>query len=175
MPTASSPLADRVAARARRDSDFAEVLDTLLAAPTSPQGHLERVAAQALNDQRRAALTQDFVDGALPTPQVQQLLGLGTPQAVHRMRSRGRLLGAAVGNRTWFPAWQFDGDRLHPDLPQILELLARFTADPLAADRVIRLTREELGGRSIAQALRHSAADPASARTAMRLLTALGA
>ena len=54
----------------------------------------------------------------MPTPKVQELLGLGSPQAVHRLRTRGKLLGRAVGNRTWFPAWQFDDDRVRPDLPK---------------------------------------------------------
>lgn len=170
MPTAT-PLADRVAARARSDAGFAEVLDTIMAAPTTPRGTLERIAAQAINDQRRATLTQEFVDGSLPTPRVQTLLGFKSPQAVHRLRSRGKLLGAAVGNRTWFPAWQFDDDRLRGDLPQILELVGRFTADPMAADRIMRLTRDELGGRSIAEALRHRK----TADTALQLLVALGA
>lgn len=171
MPTAVDPITRRVAARARHDAGFAEVLDALLVAPTAPQGTLERVAARALNDQRRTAVLHDFVAGALPTPEVQQLLGLRTPQAVHRLRSRGKLLGAPVGNRTWFPAWQFDGNRLRPDLARIIELLTRFTADPLAADRIMRLTGDELGGASIAAAL----GDPDRADAAWRLLTALGA
>ncbi|HYB35630.1 MAG TPA: hypothetical protein VEF72_07540 [Mycobacterium sp.] len=171
MTTAVAPLARQVEARAQRDSGFAAVLDAILEAPTVPQGTLEHIAAQALNDQRRAAVVRDFVESALPTPKVQELLGLGTPQAVHRLRSRGKLLGTAVGNRTWFPAWQFDDDRLRPDLPQILELLARFTSDPLAADRIMRITHDELGGASIAQALRHAQ----TAATAWRMLAALGA
>src|SRR5581483_12103033 len=133
-------LARQVAERARTDSSFAEVLDALLEAPTGPQGTLERVAARSLNDERRGALVHEFVEGSLPTPAVQERLGLHSPQAVHRLRSRGKLLGSAVGNQTWFPAWQFDDDRLRPDLPRILELLARFTSDPLAADRIMRLT-----------------------------------
>jgi hypothetical protein len=161
----------QVAERAHNDTEFAEVIDALLAAPTAPQGTLQRIAARALNDRRHAALTHDFVAGALSTPQVQQLLGLGTPQAVHRLRSRGKLLGAPVGNRTWFPAWQFDADRSRPDLPEILELLARFTTDALAADRIMRLTHDELDGASIAAALRH----PPGADTAWRMLAALGA
>ncbi|HEX7322021.1 MAG TPA: hypothetical protein VF299_03665 [Mycobacterium sp.] len=171
MPAALAPLAREVAERAHQDAAFAEVLDALLAAPTAPQGTLEHVAAQRLNDQRRTAATRDFVAGALPTPKVQSLLGLNSPQAVHRLRSRGRLLGAAVGNRTWFPAWQFDADRLRPDLPRILTSLAAFTADPLAADRVMRLTHDELGGASIAAALRR----PQTAASAWRMLGALGA
>ncbi|KAA1429868.1 hypothetical protein [Mycolicibacter arupensis] len=166
-----APIARQVAERARTDAGFAQVLDALLDAPTAPQGTLERIAAHALNDQRRAALIDDFVAGALPTPQAQELLRLGTPQAVHRLRSRGKLIGAAVGNQTWFPAWQFDGAQLRPDLPAILELLGRFTTDPLAADRIMRLTHDELGGVSIAEALRH----PETAAGARRLLTALGA
>jgi hypothetical protein len=79
--------------------------------------------------------------------------------------------GAAVGNRTWFPAWQFDDDPVRPDLPRILELLARFTFDPLAADRIMRLKHDELGGISIAEALRNTQ----TAETAWRMLTSIGA
>jgi hypothetical protein len=171
MSTAVAPLARQVAERARTDAGFAEVLDAILGAPTAPQGTLERIAAGSLNDERRGALVREFVEGSLPTPKVQERLGLHSPQAVHRLRSRGKLLGSAVGNQTWFPAWQFDSDRLRTDLPQILELLARFTSDPLAADRIMRLTHEELGGSSIAEALRR----PKSADTAWRMLAAVGA
>jgi hypothetical protein len=171
VSTALAPLARQVEARARHDAAFAHVLDALLDAPTAPQGTLERVAAGNLNDQRRNALVRDFVAGAMKTSEAQALLGLGTPQAVHRLRTRGKVLGAAVGNQTWFPAWQFDGDHLRSDLPQILKLLARFTSDPFAADRIMRITHDELSGVSIAEALRRTK----SADTAWQMLTALGA
>lgn len=171
MTAAVAPLAHQVAARAKKDPGFAQVLDTLLAAPTTPQGTLERVAARTLSDQRRATLVEDFVDGSMRTPDVQARLKLGTPQAVHRLRSRGKLIGSAVGNQTWFPAWQFDGGRLRPDLARILELLARFTSDPLAADRIMRLRHAELGRTSIAEALRN----PKTTEIAWRMLTSLGA
>jgi hypothetical protein len=171
MTAAVAPLARQVAVRAQRDARFARVLDALLAAPTTPQGTLERVTAHKLNEQRRGALVQDFVAGSMPTPDVQGLLRLRTPQAVHRLRTRGKLLGTAVGNQTWFPAWQFDDDRLRTDLPRILELLARFTSDPLAADRIMRIKHDELGSKSIAEALRK----PRTAETAWRMLTAVGA
>jgi hypothetical protein len=171
MSTAVAPLARQVAERARTEPGFAEVLDAVLKAPIAPLGTLERIAAGSLNEQRRGALVHEFVDGSLPTPKVQQRLGLQSPQAVHRLRSRGKLLGSAVGNQTWFPAWQFDSDRLRTDLPKILELLARFTSDPLAADRVMRLTHDELGGSSIAEALRRRK----TADIAWRMLAAVGA
>jgi hypothetical protein len=171
MTAAVAPLARRVAVRAQEDTRFARVLDALLTAPTTPQGTLERTAARKLSDQRRAALVEDFVEGSIRTPDVQALLTLRTPQAVHRLRSRGKLMGSAVGNQTWFPAWQFDGGRLRPDLPRILELLTRFTSDPLAADRIMRLRHDELGDTSIAEALRR----PATADIAWRMLTSPGA
>jgi hypothetical protein len=171
MSTAVAPLVRQVAQRAQEDSAFAEVLDALLEAPTAPQGTLERIAAHSLNDERRGALVREFVEGSLPTPKAQQRLGLHSPQAVHRLRSRGKLLGSAVGNQTWFPVWQFDSDRLRPDLPRILELLAQFTSDPLAGDRIMRLTHDELGGSSIAEALRR----PKAADTAWRMLAAVSA
>ena len=171
MSTALAPLARQVAERAMNDSSFAEVLDALLEAPTGPQGTLERIAASSLNDERRGALVREFVEGSLPTPKVQELLDLHSPQAVHRLRSRGKLLGSAVGNQTWFPAWQFDADRVRSDLPRILELLSEFTSDPLAADRIMRLTHDELGGSSIAEALRR----PKTADIAWQMLAAVGA
>ncbi|MHB1534179.1 MAG: hypothetical protein ACYC1D_06115 [Acidimicrobiales bacterium] len=171
MSVASAPLARQVEARARRDPAFAELIDSLLRAPASPAGRLQQVAAEMLNDQRRAAVMRDFVEGALPTPKVQALLELGSPQAVHRLRSRGRLVGAARGNQTWFPAWQFDTDRARPDLPRILEAVRHFSAEPLAIDRVMRLAHDDLDGLSIADALRR----PALAERAWRLLAAIGA
>jgi hypothetical protein len=171
MSTAIAPLARQVAERALNDSSFAEVLDALLEAPTGPQGTLERIAASSLNDERRGALVREFVEGSLPTPKVQELLDLHSPQAVHRLRSRGKLLGSAVGNQTWFPAWQFDADRVRSDLPRILELLSEFTSDSLAADRIMRLTHDELGGSSIAEALRR----PKTADIAWQMLAAVGA
>lgn len=169
-PTVAA-LVRKVESRARDDAEFAELLDALLDAPAAPQGTLERTTARELNEHRHAALVREFVDGALPTPRVQALLGLGSPQAVHRLRTRGKLLGTAVGNQTWFPAWQFDADRLRLELPRILELLARFTSDPVAADRVMRITHDELDGRSIAEALR----EPETADSGWRMLAALGA
>lgn len=171
MSTAVASLVSKVEKRARQDSGFAHVLDALAEAPTVPQGTLERIAARKLNEQRGASLVKDFVEGALPTAMVQALLGLASPQAVHRLRSRGKLLGSAVGNQTWFPAWQFDDDRLRTDLPRILELLARFTSDPLAADRIMRITHDELGGVSIAEGLRRTK----TADTAWRMLASVGA
>jgi hypothetical protein len=171
MTAATTQLAHQVAVRAQQDRRFAIVLDALLAAPTTPQGTLERVAARTLSDQRRATLVEDFVGGSMRTPDVQALLKLRTPQAVHRLRSRGKLIGSAVGNQTWFPAWQFDGGRMRPDLPRILELLARFTSDPLAADRIMRLKHDELGDISLVEALRNAK----TADIAWRMLTSLGA
>ncbi|TFV59529.1 hypothetical protein E4P42_08220 [Mycobacterium sp. PS03-16] len=147
------------------------VLDALRDAPTGPHGTLERSAAHTLNEQRRAVLIAEFIEGALSTAQVQTQLAYASPQAVHRLRTRKRLIGAAVGNTTWFPAWQFDGGRLRADLPRILELLTRYTDDAVAADRIMRLQREDLGDTSIAEALDH----PVTAAAAWRALTALGA
>ncbi|KUI22253.1 hypothetical protein [Mycobacterium sp. GA-2829] len=171
MTAAVTPLVRDIEARARRDARFMRVLDALRDAPTGPQGTLERSVAHSLNEQRRDALVEEFIDGALSTAQVQTRLGYTSPQAVHRLRTRKRLIGAPVGNKTWFPAWQFDGGRLRADLPRILELLTRFTEDPIAADRIMRLQRDDLGETSIVEALER----PATTAAAWRALTTLGA
>ena len=81
MSTAVAPLVRQVVERARTEPGFAEVLDAILGAPTTPQGTLERVAARTLNDERRSALVREFVEGALATPKVQQRLALQSAMA----------------------------------------------------------------------------------------------
>src|ERR1700739_1625817 len=102
MSTALAPLARQVAERAMNDPRFAEELDALLEGAPGPQGTLERVAASSLNDERRGALVREFVEGSLPTPEVQERLDLHSPQAVHRLRSRGKPVGAGGGNPNRF-------------------------------------------------------------------------
>jgi hypothetical protein len=164
-------LVSQVEERARRDPDFAELLEELLDAPTAPREQLELVAARKLNLERRGGLMRDFLDGAISTREVQSRLGYDSPQAIHQLRRRGQLLGMTIGNNTWFPAWQFETDRVRPDLPEILTLLARFTSDPVAGDRIMRIKREDLAGTSISQALRRKK----TTTTARQMLTALGA
>jgi len=168
-----SPVAllSQVEERVRRDPDFAKLLDALVDAPTVPLEELERIAARKLNDERRGGLMRDFLDGAISTREVQSRLGYDTPQAIHQLRRRGKLLGATVGNNTWFPIWQFANDRLRSDLPEILELLTRFTSDPVVGDRIMRIKHDELAGASISEALRRKK----TAGTAWQMLAAVGA
>lgn len=156
--------------RAAEDPPFAEALLELVQAPMSSAGSYSRVAARALNRQRRDDARERFLATALPTAQVQRLLGLRTPQAVHRLHSRGRLLGRQIGNATWFPSWQFRGGERRDDLDDILAALGAFTSDAVAADRVMQLQRDELGGQSIAEVLDR----PRKRSVAWALLRALG-
>ncbi|MDQ6614350.1 MAG: hypothetical protein M3083_06310 [Actinomycetota bacterium] len=168
-PSAAAVIA-RAGERARREPDFAGVLAALIDAPTAAAGTYTREAARALNRQRFDNVVEEFKADALITSEVQRLLKLGTPQAVHQLRKRKKLLGFTSGNGTWFPAWQFEPGRLRLDLARILEQLARFTSDPIAADRVMRLVRDDVDGRSLNEALK----DPPSARTAWAILGSLG-
>lgn len=143
----------RAERRAAEDPRFVGALLELVEAPTSTAGSYSHSAAAALSHQRRDDARERFLEGCLVTADVQRLLNLRTPQAVHRLHSRGKLIGRQIGNATWFPAWQFrDGER-RPDLDEILAALRRFTSDAIAADRIMRLQRDELGGQSIAESL----------------------
>ncbi len=80
-------------ARAQLDPDFFDLLARLVDAPSSSAGEYERLAARGINEARRRDVVEEFKAAALPTRTVQELLGVGTPQAVHRLRTRGRILG----------------------------------------------------------------------------------
>lgn len=143
----------RTEARARVDPAFVDLLARLVDLPVDTKEALDRAAASEVNQRRQREALDEFRAAALPTREVQALLGTSTSQSVHRLRSRGRLIGLAAGNQTWFPAWQFSGGRLRDDLPDLLDALSRFTTDAVAADRAMRVKRDDLGGRSIATLL----------------------
>jgi hypothetical protein len=170
MAATADRLAERARRRATREPAFATVLEAILEAPTHDAGELTHLAARRVNDVRRRLAVEEFTASSLSTAEVQARLGRASAQSVHVLRSRGQLLGRTVGNATWFPAWQLQGGALRDDLPRLLDALGRFTDDAVAADRIMRLRRDELGGRSLADALD----DPKRAATAWNLLGALG-
>lgn len=160
----------RAEARARREPAFATVLEAILEAPTTGAGELGHVAAEQVNDVRRQHALEELRAGSLTTAEVRERLGRSSVQSVHVLRSRGQLIGRTIGNATWFPAWQLQGGALREDLPRLLDALRRFSDDAVTADRIMRLRRDELGGRTLAEALD----DPRRSATAWNLLEALG-
>lgn len=170
MGAAADALAKRARDRATREPAFATVLEAILDAPTEDAGELSHVAARQVSDARRQQALEEFRAGALTTAEVQQRLGRSRVQSIHVLRSRGKLVARTLGNTTWFPAWQLQGGALREDLPRLLAVLGPFRDDAVAADRAMRLRRDELGGRSLADALD----DPKRAATAWNLLGALG-
>lgn len=130
-----------------------------------------RPVAGRVNTQRLVGALEEFKTGSWTTDEVlREVPRFRTRQAVHALRTRGRLLGRTIGNATFFPRWQFDDGDVRVDLGDIIEALQRFSADAVAGDRVMRLPREELHGRSIAESLTR----PRQQRLAWRLLGAAG-
>lgn len=170
-PPAEALLLEQTEERLRRDPSFSRVLAQVLEMPV-PEHQDRHSTARALNAARRAGVREAFMAGALDTKQVQHLLGLGTPQAVHGRRSRGTLLGERIGDVTWFPSWQFDpaSGRTRPHLRRILALLRAFTTDAIVADRVMRQHHDDLGG-TVDEAL---AAGGSRAAAAWNVLVDLG-
>lgn len=146
------------------------VLETLVGRTPARTGQLRQIARR-VDDVRRDNALGEFQAGSLPTDQVvTRLPSISTRQGVHRLRKAGKLLGRTVGNTTWYPAWQFSATGVRDDLDDILPLITTFTTDVVAADRIMGLPREELGGGTIAEAL-----DDADLRPrALELLAALG-
>lgn len=167
----SETLLERVAAAAERDpASVRPVLQVLVGeAPDHPLAL--RPIAERVNTERLQRVLEEFKAGSWTTDDVlREVPRFRTRQAIHALRKRGRLLGRTVGNATWFPRWQFHDGDVRRDLGDILEALQRFTTDAVAGDRVMRLPRGDLHGRSIAESLDR----PREQRLAWRLLGAAG-
>ncbi len=143
----------KVTARAETDGDFLRLLDLIADAPARPAGDTIPFAAHAVNGSRRRVLHDDFKAHSLTTEAARKLLGAARAQNLHTARQRRRLIGRTFGNVTYLPAWQFDGGAVRADLARIIELLGHYADDAVVADRLMRLPREDLDGRSIIDAL----------------------
>jgi hypothetical protein len=164
-------LIQRVAEQARRDPDRVRpVLQALLGDQPETSKVLREIAIE-LNESRRKTSLEEFMAGSLTTEAVMQRLpSVTTRQGVHRLRERGKLMARTVGNASWFPTWQFGDHGLREDLDQILAAIRRYTGDAVAADRIMRLPRQELRGRTLSEALD----SPRQRARAWQLLLAIG-
>ena len=151
----ATDLLRRVSRRARAEPDTVLPVLRVLAGeePEDPFTAAPVVleAARVINAARVARAQRDFVEHALTSDQVAELLGVGSRQAVAQRRARGGLLGARVGATTYHPAWQFGLDGLAPGLVRLLRLLP---PDAREADSIMRKPHSELGGRSLADLFR---------------------
>lgn len=167
----SQTLLERVAAAAERDPASVRPVLQVLVGEIPDRPLALRPVADHVNRQRVEGMLEEFKKGSWTTDDVlREVSRFRTRQAVHALRTRGRLLGRTMGNATWYPRWQFLDNDLRPDLGEILDALGQFSADAVAGDRVMRLPHEDLHGRSIAESLD----DAGDRRLAWRLLGAAG-
>jgi hypothetical protein len=146
---------------ARRDPDLRDTLELLAGhRPHRPdRATLLRRTARHLNQQRGLQLRDAFVERALTSPQVAEILGVADHRAVQGRRARRTLLGWTIGNETYHPDWQFTDDGTVVGLAPVVRALGAVTSSPLAADRIMRHARDELDGRSLADLLADGRSD----------------
>lgn len=167
----SGTLLERVAAAAERDPAAVRPVLQVLAGEVPDRVSMLRPIAERVNAERRQAALDEFKAGAWTTEDVlRNIRRFRSRQAVHALRARERLVGRTIGNATWFPRWQFSAGDLRHELSTLLDALSQFSNDAVACDRVMRVPRPELNGRSIAEALDR----PREQRLAWRILNAVG-
>jgi hypothetical protein len=100
----------------------------------------------------RFAARHAALDGALTADQAAVRLGLGIA-AVNGMAGRGELAVLREGGAWRFPSWQFTASGT---LPGLLELLAGWPGSIVALTTWVCTSRQDLGGRTPAAAMRDS-------------------
>jgi hypothetical protein len=164
--------------RARKDDLVAETVVLLaqdLAEPVNPFGEPPPgllAMAQRVNERRQRRRSEAFRGRSLDSGQVVHLVtSINDRRGVDRRRQRGRLLGWRVGRKTLHPEWQFDR-RLRdtrPGLDRLLTALREVAPDPLAADALMTVPREDLDGGTLADLFAAGRLD-----TVIRLVLASG-
>jgi hypothetical protein len=110
-------------------------------------------SARRVNERRQAQRAEDRRVDALDTAAVVDVIAsINDRRGVERRRKRGKLLGWQCGTRTLHPAWQFDRSRgdTRAGLARVIAALDEVTANPQAADALMRAERDDLDGRSLA-------------------------
>jgi hypothetical protein len=145
--------------RASGDAELAEALLYLADEVNGPEDHFARpasgvlAAARRVTERREAESPEARRTDALDTAAVVAAIAwLHDRRGVDRRRRRGQLLGWSQGSSTLHPAWQFDRSRgdTWPGLTNVIAILAEATPDALAADALMRASRDDLAWRSLA-------------------------
>jgi len=146
--------------RARHNPALAEAVAYLSEEAEGPEDPFTEVstgvllAAQLVNERRLRERRRAADASCLDTADVVAVLrSINDRKGVDRRRRRGQLLGWRAGTRTLHPDWQFDRRRgeTRQGLPVVLAALREATADPEAADQLMKEAREDLDGRSLAE------------------------
>ncbi len=105
----------------------------------------ERRQIERDEERRAATLDTAAVVGAI--------VSIRDRRGVDRRRRRGQLLGWRSGAGTLHPVWQFDRSRgdTRFGLARVIAALGEVTSDARAADALMRASREDLDGRSLAE------------------------
>ncbi len=150
-----------IAKRAHVDPEFAEAVVFLAAGAGGPDDPFAAVpgpvrsAARVVDGRRQERRRAEATSLSLDTTEVVALLrSVNDRKGVDRRRSRGQLLGWRSGTRTAHPEWQFDRRRgeTFPGLADVLSALRLVAPDPEAADALMRMARDDLGGECLADA-----------------------
>lgn len=147
-------LLERIAERAEADPDA--VLPTLRVLAGEPpyrgKGKKSDLHAVALEINRARVLADrtEFIAHSRTAEQVAAHLGVNSRQAVAQRRQRGTLLGAVIGNQTYYPDWQFGPEGLLEGLPELLALLRESgLGDARTATDVLTMRHSELRARTL--------------------------
>jgi hypothetical protein len=167
--TLPDELHDDLDAAASRDPDIRHTLELIAGYRKRPTDGLQPVARR-LNAARGAELREAFIADAYTSRQVAELLDVADHRAVAARRARHTLLGWTIGNETYHPTWQFTDTGPVPGLGAVIKALSALTSSPLAADRLMRRHRDDLGNRSLADLLAEG-----DSELVVRLITAVDA
>lgn len=146
------------AVRKRLEEDPKNVLPTLrlLIDPDATADPLDDSAislAKTLNAYRVVATLREFRERSYSTPEVADMLGGISRQAVSQRVAKGQLMSIQISGKAWFPAWQFKAGRPVSGLPEVIAALGDLGEDALSADGLMRTSLPEESGRSPADLL----------------------
>jgi hypothetical protein len=161
MSGETARLLARVAQRAKDDPDAVlPTLRVLAGEPPYARSTKKRdlhALALEINRARLLADQAEFVAHSWTAEQVAAHLNVKSRQAVAQRRQRGTLVGAVVGNQTYYPDWQFAAAGLAPDLDRLLALFRCAGIDDAhEIDEVLRMPHSELRGRTLLAAWRRA-------------------
>lgn len=130
--------------------------------PDADADQLQSALASLLAGGPAVSHWADAIGETYRSPQVRQLLGVPTRQALdNRIGRRSLLVVKTADLHLLFPAWQFADHKVVAGLGAVLKALPEDVVDPWTLASWLRRPHPELAGKSVAEALRDGDRDGA--------------